>query len=606
MRLLFLTTAACVLSCTALAFQVQWELAGTGNWGDDVNWADDLKPAASSGESAVISNGGTAQVTNTQPAVGGVSLGPTVDSSGNLEITSAGALTVQLNAGQVDTDGFVRIGGEGVGTLSVEGDLTALGIISNATSSARFAGSATVNVASDADFAGTTTIAGPNVDFQTDTLRLRATGTLVSEITAASHSPIVASGQALLAGALQVDFSSFTPSTGMSWDLVTAETLTGKFSGLEIIGGGDLAAGQQFRLQTISAGNQQTSRLVLDQTLILQVDTANGGLSIVNGGGSPIALDGYRITSAGGVLSTTQWNSLQDQMITGWQESNTSPNQLAELNPTDSSQVPGGGNTMLGNGFQPDFSTIPLGQNGRDLAFEYTDPTTGEVIDGQVVYVGNGRTNNLLLTIDPATGEARLSNDSATNLAIDGYRITSESNSLLTGSWTSLAGRSGSQFDGWEAANVSSAQLAELNPDSSLPLNQLASLNLGTLFNTAGQQDVELEFILAGSTSPMSGIVRFATLAQLVGDYNGDGQVNIADYTVWRDRLGSSVGLPNRDPGASGPVSVADYNAWKANFGAPSGSATAVAGPSTVPEPTTAALAVGLAIGGLLLVRRYS
>jgi hypothetical protein len=56
-----------------------------------------------------------------------------------------------------------------------------------------------------------------------------------------------------------------------------------------------------------------------------------------------------------------------------------------------------------------------------------------------------------------------------------------------------------------------------------------------------------------------------------VGDYNGNNTVDAADYTVWRDKLGSSgASLPNRDPANSGNANVvqADYNSWKANFGA--------------------------------------
>ena len=35
----------------------------------------------------------------------------------------------------------------------------------------------------------------------------------------------------------------------------------------------------------------------------------------------------------------------------------------------------------------------------------------------------------------------------------------------------------------------------------------------------------------------------------LLGDYNGNGIVDAADYTVWRDHLGQTYALQNRDPG---------------------------------------------------------
>ena len=60
----------------------------------------------------------------------------------------------------------------------------------------------------------------------------------------------------------------------------------------------------------------------------------------------------------------------------------------------------------------------------------------------------------------------------------------------------------------------------------------------------------------------------------LPGDYNQSGVVDAADYTVWRDTLGSSVALyDGADGDGSGIVDTADYDVWKANFGAALGGA---------------------------------
>ncbi|QDU89868.1 hypothetical protein Pla175_32640 [Pirellulimonas nuda] len=76
----------------------------------------------------------------------------------------------------------------------------------------------------------------------------------------------------------------------------------------------------------------------------------------------------------------------------------------------------------------------------------------------------------------------------------------------------------------------------------------------------------------------------------LAGDYNDDGTVDAADYTVWRDNLGLAIALPNETVTA-GMVTSEDYDAWKANFGAvgPALGAVASAG---VPEPGALALCV--------------
>jgi rhamnogalacturonan endolyase len=55
----------------------------------------------------------------------------------------------------------------------------------------------------------------------------------------------------------------------------------------------------------------------------------------------------------------------------------------------------------------------------------------------------------------------------------------------------------------------------------------------------------------------------------LVGDYNSNGVVDAADYTVWRNNLGGpGSALVNREPSFFGVVSTDDYDEWKANVGA--------------------------------------
>jgi hypothetical protein len=81
------------------------------------------------------------------------------------------------------------------------------------------------------------------------------------------------------------------------------------------------------------------------------------------------------------------------------------------------------------------------------------------------------------------------------------------------------------------------------------------------------------------------------TPAANTGDYNGNGIVDAADYTIWRDTLGSTTDLrANGDnAGASaGKIDQADYTLWKSKFGTTSGSGALSLG--AVPEPSSAAL----------------
>jgi enediyne biosynthesis protein E4 len=73
----------------------------------------------------------------------------------------------------------------------------------------------------------------------------------------------------------------------------------------------------------------------------------------------------------------------------------------------------------------------------------------------------------------------------------------------------------------------------------------------------------------------------------VAGDYSQDGVVNAADYTLYRDRVGSGVALATD---ATAGVAADDYARWLANFGAAEPSAA-----SAVPEPCAGALLVILA-----------
>ena len=87
-------------------------------------------------------------------------------------------------------------------------------------------------------------------------------------------------------------------------------------------------------------------------------------------------------------------------------------------------------------------------------------------------------------------------------------------------------------------------------------------------------------------------LVVSAVVPPLAGDYNDDGVVDAADYTVWRDSLGSSSDLA-ADGNDNGVIDPGDYTVWENNFGA-----TSSASASAVPEPTAAVLlAAGLLAG---------
>lgn len=77
------------------------------------------------------------------------------------------------------------------------------------------------------------------------------------------------------------------------------------------------------------------------------------------------------------------------------------------------------------------------------------------------------------------------------------------------------------------------------------------------------------------------------------GDYNNDGTVDAADYTVYRDNLGAPVTLPN-DTTPGTVSSPGDFDVWANNYG----SSTV---PAAIPEPASALL---LVLAGITLAGR--
>ncbi|WP_442482228.1 PEP-CTERM sorting domain-containing protein [Aeoliella sp. SH292] len=216
----------------------------------------------------------------------------------------------------------------------------------------------------------------------------------------------------------------------------------------------------------------------------------------------------------------------------------------------------------------------------------------------------------LTATVDRSNGAVTLQNASGSAVNIDYYELTSVGNSLYsaigngTNQWRSLDSvEGGAEGVGWvEAGGANSGAIGELNLTGAT-VGAGATINLGQAYNELiNAEDLVFRFRLADSGLIMQGNVSYiGTAPGLAGDFNGDGMVNLADYTVWRDNLGSTTAnLPN-DP-TPAIVDASDYSAWKGNFGAGSpGSLTT--GASQVPEPSSIAC---LAIGLVLMAGRWT
>jgi hypothetical protein len=74
------------------------------------------------------------------------------------------------------------------------------------------------------------------------------------------------------------------------------------------------------------------------------------------------------------------------------------------------------------------------------------------------------------------------------------------------------------------------------------------------------------------------------TQIRIAGDYNEDGSVDAADYTVWRDSFGTTGFGLAADGSGDGRVDQTDYALWKSRF---AHTLTAVSVAQAVPEPTS-------------------
>ena len=98
---------------------------------------------------------------------------------------------------------------------------------------------------------------------------------------------------------------------------------------------------------------------------------------------------------------------------------------------------------------------------------------------------------------------------------------------------------------------------------------------------------VDNGLVLGGSAAGLFNLlvdnssVTLLAVTGLAGDYNQNGIVDAADYTLWRDNFGSGTSLPNDDtPG----VGQDDYDRWKAHFGTSVGSGSGTGASASVPE----------------------
>jgi hypothetical protein len=517
---------------------------GPADWNLDSTWTSEIGPVIPGdgfpAEVAGITNGGTAFLA----APASFPIDGLVLSNGTLDLRNAGSLTVVANGGEAF--GATNIGG--AGTLSM----------------------------------------GGNGRLKTDTFN--QSGTIAKRVSGAANGVVEATLSANLAGPLSMTFNNFTPTVGQSWQIIDAPggQLTGSFTTVTPTG---LAKGL-IVTPTYDRANGDAS-VTVDNRLVMTVDYRTGAATFGNLIGPGITLDGYSVSSPSGQLSPTGWQSLDDQNTpAGFFEANPQTDRVSELNPSGAHTLAAGQSLSIGSPYN--WQPAAFGEaEVEDLEFTYFTPD-GEVEQGIVEYTG--LRNNLVLTVDPDSGEAAIQNQSTFGISLDFYTITSASGSLNPAGWNSLDDQG---VGSWAEANPTDTRLSELFPVGGSAFSPGQGYEIGDAFVAGGTQDLAIRFTFADGTE-FDGIVQYGDVSLppvgQPGDTNGDGSVNLDDLNAVRNNFGAA-GQPGSTPGDAfpfdGEVDLDDLNAVRNNFGA--------GGSAAVPEPAT----FGLALLGLpFLVRR--
>jgi hypothetical protein len=194
------------------------------------------------------------------------------------------------------------------------------------------------------------------------------------------------------------NWTSLTSQDGGGWEEVPVGGTTTQLTELNLTGFKPVSTGDEIALGTVYNitdtekditflygldGDNTTiaGNVVFDGVgLRLRVNKTTGKVEIVNGETAGVDFNGYVIQSVSGDLNVTTWNSLEDQAVPGWGETNSTSFAISELNLASSSVLASAGSFDLGAAYQG-------GVGGtEDMSFDYNLSGVGPV-SGVVEYV---------------------------------------------------------------------------------------------------------------------------------------------------------------------------------------------------------------------------
>jgi hypothetical protein len=228
--------------------------------------------------------------------------------------------------------------------------------------------------------------------------------------------------------------------------------------------------------------------------------------------------------------------------------------------------------------------------------------------------------STLTLTINRSTGAVSLSSATPLNNVV-GYEIRSAAGALKPSGWTTITGHYDSPANGGNGSvDANDAwTILSTDPSDTTSLAEFsfsvapgdggtiggAAVNLGSIWTRSPFQDLTARVIVdnGGSELPIGATVVYTGTAPALGDLNGDGSINVADWNLFKsgqgavnDTLTAVAAYQRGDLNGDFEHSLQDFDLFAEAFDAANGVGAFSAMVASVPEPNSLILVLsGLA-----------
>jgi autotransporter-associated beta strand protein len=255
--------------------------------------------------------------------------------------------------------------------------------------------------------------------------------------------------------------------------------------------------------------------------------------------------------------------------------------------------------------------TIVKAGSGTETLTGSDSYTGGTTISGGALVIGSSNslpagsnvTNNASLVIDANSIAGNVSGSGTTTIAAGSLLQAGSFSESLT---LELGGASAAANAKLKTAGLlfesGTLKVSLVNDFKPMAGDNFDLLDWGV--QNGAYSNIQLPPLAGGLTWDMSqlNVSGRIIVGGLMGDYNHNGTVDAADYTLWRDTLGSTTNLA-ADGNANGVIDAGDYDVWKMHFGEQVLGSGASA-PQAVPEPASLSMLLA-GVVTLLLRRRF-